>query len=92
VHLSNEKTAIAGGFFRISVCLVFCFYVNLPLFLRLGAGVAKVKVKVETGKGHGVSLLAGKNSGGIVQQFGGICKRGDLAGFAGRGSARQGAA
>jgi hypothetical protein len=41
----------------------FCFYVNLPLFLRLGAGVAKVKVKVETGKGHGVLLLAGKNAG-----------------------------
>jgi hypothetical protein len=37
--------------------------VNLPLFLRLGAGVAKVKVKVETGKDHGAKVLAGKNLG-----------------------------
>jgi hypothetical protein len=46
----------------MSVCS-FCFYVNLPLFLRLGAGVAKVKVKVETDEGHGAALLAGKNVG-----------------------------
>jgi len=48
----------------------FCFYVNLPLFLRLGAGVAKVKVKVETGKSHGVWCLLVKirvNSAGICR-------------------------
>jgi hypothetical protein len=35
------------GLFRSS-----CFYVNLPLFHRLGAGIAKVKIKVKTGEGH----------------------------------------
>jgi len=39
----------------------FCFHVNLPLFLRLGAGVAKVKVKVETGKSHGARRVLVKN-------------------------------
>jgi hypothetical protein len=34
-----------------------CFYVNLPPFHRLWAGIAKVKVKVKTGEGHGKTQM-----------------------------------
>jgi hypothetical protein len=51
---TNKKTAIAGGFLRNSVwaLLSCCFYVNLPLFHRLGAGIAKVKIKVKAREIH----------------------------------------
>jgi hypothetical protein len=52
--------------------------VNLPLFLRLGAGIAKVKIKVETDKSHGAGSVLGKKSGPIVHEFCGLCKRDDF--------------
>jgi len=42
---TNEKTAIAGGFFKKFG--LGSLFVRLPLFHRLGAGIAKVKIKVK---------------------------------------------
>jgi hypothetical protein len=46
----NEKTAIAGGFFRNFGSLLLL--VRLPLLDRRGAGVAKVKIKVKVREVH----------------------------------------
>jgi hypothetical protein len=58
----NKKTAITGGFSRNSVCLVSCrCYVNLPLFHRRWAGIAKVEIKIKARESHFVqSILCGQ--------------------------------
>jgi len=40
----NKKTAIAGGFWNLARTVRACYRVNLPLFHRRTAGMAKVKI------------------------------------------------
>jgi hypothetical protein len=42
----NKKTAISGGFWLLGL---FCCCVNLPLFHRLRAGMAKPKIAGKEG-------------------------------------------